>query len=45
MTVVEFWKELLTVGWRPIALMLVETVFLAVLVLGVLRFGGMAVHG
>jgi hypothetical protein len=38
-------KDLSSVGWRPVALMLLETVFLAVLVLGVLRIGGMATHG
>ena len=32
-------KELATVGWKPIALMVGETVFLAVLVLAVLRWG------
>ena len=38
-------KELSTVGWRPVALMLLETVFLAVLVLCALRYSGMATHG
>lgn len=38
-------KELFTVGWRPVVLMLVETVFLAALVLGVLGFSGTAIHG
>jgi uncharacterized integral membrane protein (TIGR00698 family) len=33
-------KDLATVGFKPVALMLGETAFLAVLVLGVLRFGG-----
>jgi uncharacterized membrane protein YadS len=38
-------KGLSTVGWRPVALMLLETVFLAAMVLGVLRYSGMATHG
>jgi uncharacterized integral membrane protein (TIGR00698 family) len=38
-------KELSTVGWRPVALMLLETVFLAAVVFGMLRYSGMATHG
>lgn len=33
-------REIVTVGWKPVALMLLETLFLAVLFFGLLRFMG-----
>ena len=35
-------KELATVGWKPIALMIGETVFLALVVMAWLHWGGAA---
>jgi uncharacterized integral membrane protein (TIGR00698 family) len=36
-------KEVVSVGWKPVLLMVLETAFLAVLVYGMLQFGG--AHG
>lgn len=38
-------KEILTVGWKPVALMVAETVFLAALFYGLLVLGGVQSHG
>jgi uncharacterized integral membrane protein (TIGR00698 family) len=38
-------KDILTVGWKPVVLMVLETVFLAALFYGLLLLGGRLSHG
>lgn len=38
-------KDILAVGWKPVALMVIETVFLAALFYGLLVVAGVQVHG
>jgi len=38
-------KDILSVGWKPVALMVLETLFLAVLFYGLMQLAGMHAHG